>query len=62
MGSHILETARFLFGEASALYCQTRRIHGEIKGEDVATVMMTMGGATIVICAASRRKRRERII
>ncbi len=48
IGSHILDAARFLFGEAASLFCQTQRIHGDIKGEDVATVMLTMGGATVV--------------
>jgi D-apiose dehydrogenase len=43
LGSHILDTARFLFGEASSLYCQTQQIHADIRGEDVATVMMRMG-------------------
>ncbi|MEP7271168.1 MAG: gfo/Idh/MocA family oxidoreductase, partial [Acidobacteriota bacterium] len=47
IGSHILDTARFLFGESSTLYCQTRRIHRDIRGEDVATVMMTMNGVTV---------------
>ena len=56
IGSHILDTARFLFGEASQLFCQTSRIHADIRGEDVATVMMEMGGATVTcnISYASR--------
>jgi predicted dehydrogenase len=44
LGSHILDTARFLFGEARSLYCQTRRVHPDIRGEDVATVMLEMDG------------------
>jgi predicted dehydrogenase len=48
MGSHVLDVARFLFGEAQHLYCQTRRVHADIKGEDVATVMLEMGGATVI--------------
>ncbi|HEY0550828.1 MAG TPA: Gfo/Idh/MocA family oxidoreductase, partial [Verrucomicrobiae bacterium] len=40
MGSHILDTARFLFGEARTLWCQTHRVHRDIQGEDAATVMM----------------------
>lgn len=59
IGSHILDTARFLFGEASSLYCQTHRIHKEIKGEDVATVMMTMGGGMTVVCEMSYASRTE---
>jgi predicted dehydrogenase len=47
MGSHVLDVARFLFGEAQSLYCQTRRVHTDIKGEDVATVMLEMGDTTV---------------
>lgn len=47
IGSHILDVARFLFGEAQSLYCQTSRVHADIRGEDVATVVMRMGGATV---------------
>jgi predicted dehydrogenase len=50
LGSHILDVARFLFGEAQSLYCHTQRIHPDIKGEDVATVMMKMSGDTTVVC------------
>jgi D-apiose dehydrogenase len=50
LGSHILDAARVLFGEASSLYCQTRKIHSDIKGEDVATIMMKMGSGTTVVC------------
>lgn len=49
LGSHILDVARFFFGEADSVYCQTHRIHSEIKGEDVATVMMRMDGNTTVL-------------
>jgi predicted dehydrogenase len=59
IGSHILDTARFLFGEASALYCRTHSIHKEIKGEDVATVMMTMGNGMTVVCEMSYASRTE---
>jgi predicted dehydrogenase len=50
MGSHVLDTARFLFGEPELLYCQTFQAHHDIRGEDVATVMLKMrGGATVVV-------------
>ena len=58
MGTHILDVARFLFGEASLLYCQTRRVDPGIKGEDVATVMMEMGGVTVT-CEMSYASRLE---
>jgi predicted dehydrogenase len=50
LGSHILDVARMLFGEARSIYCQTQRIHQDIKGEDVATIILTMGAATTVVC------------
>lgn len=59
IGSHILDVARFLFGEADSLICHTDRIHKDIKGEDVATVMMRMGGRTTVICEMSYASRTE---
>lgn len=42
IGSHILDICRFLFGEASSLFCQTSRINPTIKGEDVANVLLQM--------------------
>ena len=50
LGSHILDVARFLFGEARSLYCQTQRVHANIKGEDVATVMLQMQSGATVLC------------
>jgi predicted dehydrogenase len=50
MGVHILDVARVMFGEAESLYCRTCRVHPDIKGEDVATVMMQMGAQTTVLC------------
>jgi predicted dehydrogenase len=40
LGSHLLDTARFLFGEPESVYCVTRRVHANIRGEDVATVVL----------------------
>ncbi|MDX1991214.1 MAG: Gfo/Idh/MocA family oxidoreductase [bacterium] len=59
IGSHILDVARFLFGEAKTLYCQTYRVHPDIKGEDVATVMMAMESGATVICELSYASPRE---
>ncbi len=59
IGSHILDTARFLFGDASALYCTTYRVHPDIKGEDVATVMLTMQSGATVVCEMSYASKRE---
>jgi predicted dehydrogenase len=52
MGTHILDVARFLFGEPASLYTTTRRVNADIKGEDVATVVMLAGPTrTTVLCA-----------
>jgi D-apiose dehydrogenase len=60
VGSHILDIARFLFGEARTLYATTRRVRPDIKGEDVVTVMMTMGETdTTVVCEMSYASRTE---
>jgi predicted dehydrogenase len=51
LGSHVLDLARFFFGEAESLYCQTHQIHDDIRGEDVATVVLRMNcGRTTVLC------------
>lgn len=59
IGSHILDTARFLFGEAQNLYCQIRRVNPTIRGEDVATVLMRMGEEITVVCEMSYASRTE---
>lgn len=59
IGTHILDVARFLWGEATELYCQTRRMHPDIKGEDVATVMMRMSGGLTVTANLSYASRWE---
>lgn len=59
IGSHILDTARFLFGDVNRLYCQTHRITPDIKGEDVATVMMKMNSEMTVTCSMSYASRVE---
>ena len=59
VGSHVLDAARFLFGEASSLYATTYRVHPDINGEDVATVMMRMGDDVTVVCDLSYASKRE---
>ena len=50
IGSHVLDVARFLCGEPDRLYCQTHRVHTNIQGEDVATVMLRMrDDATVTV-------------
>jgi len=53
MGTHILDVARFLFGEATRVYCQTHQVHTDIQGEDAATVVMHMTSRATVTCNLS---------
>lgn len=50
MGVHILDLARFCFGEAESVYCRTQRVHRNIKGEDVATILLGMRSGATVTC------------
>jgi len=59
IGTHILDSARMLFGEARTLFCRTARVHREIKGEDVATVMLGMQSGATVTCEMSYASRVE---
>ena len=50
LGVHMLDVARYLIGEASLLYCQSQSIKPEIRGEDMATIMLRhQNGATSVV-------------
>jgi len=49
LGSHVLDTARFLLGEPRSLYCQLLRSRDDIRGEDVTTIVMDMGGAICTV-------------
>jgi D-apiose dehydrogenase len=59
VGSHILDVARFLFGEMESVFCQTQRVHPDIKGEDVATVMLRTGSGATVLCEMGYASRTE---
>jgi predicted dehydrogenase len=50
LGIHIIDIARFLFGEAQVVSANMLRANEQIRGEDVATLLMThAGGATSVV-------------
>ncbi len=59
IGTHILDAARMLFGEARALFCRTSRITPGIRGEDAATVMLAMASGATVVCEMSYASRVE---
>ncbi len=42
IGSHVLDITRYLFGEAKTLFCRTKRVNPNIKGEDVANCFLEM--------------------
>lgn len=57
IGTHVLDAARALFGEAESLVATTTKVNPRIKGEDVATVMMRMTGCDTVVCEMSYASR-----
>ena len=53
VGVHVLDVARFLFGEASWLSARIQTVQDGVRGEDVATVLLTMGDRVTVVCEMS---------
>ena len=55
LGTHVLDVARFYFGEPQRIYCQTRNTMPDFqKGENVATILATMNqGNTAVVLSMS---------
>ncbi|WP_341234133.1 Gfo/Idh/MocA family oxidoreductase [uncultured Sulfitobacter sp.] len=61
LGIHILDIARAFLGDADRIAATTKRINRNIKGEDVATMLLThKGGATSVVdCSYATRRKPE---
>lgn len=61
LGIHIIDVARFLFGDIASLSATTRRVNPRIRGEDVATMLLAhTGGVTSVVdCSYATRLPRE---
>lgn len=57
LGIHILDIARFLFGDVASISASTKRVNPNIRAEDVATMMLVHeGGVTsIVDCSYATR-------
>jgi predicted dehydrogenase len=50
LGVHVLDMARFYFGEVTSIACRTRRVNPNIKGEDTATMLLQhVGGVVSVV-------------
>ncbi len=48
-GTHMLDVARFLFGDPTSLFATTSRLNPTIQGEDVATIMLALPDATCIV-------------
>ena len=53
VGVHVLDVARYLFGEATSLVARIHSVEPGIAGEDVATVLLQMGDGVSVTCELS---------
>ncbi|GGF55003.1 Predicted dehydrogenase [Mameliella alba] len=61
LGIHILDIARALFGDVDRISATTRRINPNIRGEDVATMLLSHGGGvtSMVDCSYATRRMPE---
>ncbi|HVL21920.1 MAG TPA: Gfo/Idh/MocA family oxidoreductase, partial [Amaricoccus sp.] len=61
LGIHILDVARFLFGDVETLAATTQRVNPAIRGEDVATMLLAhaSGVSSVVDCSYASRLPRE---
>jgi len=61
LGIHILDIARFLFGDVARLSASTKRVNPKIRAEDVATMMLhhRSGVTSIVDCSYATALERE---
>lgn len=59
LGVHLLDTARYFFGEAEYLYAQVSHVTPGVKGEDVATILITFRNGcrcTVELSVATRQE------
>ena len=62
LGIHILDVARFLMGDATALSATMQRVNPRVAGEDVATMLLRHeGGATSVVDCSYASSRAEEL-
>jgi D-apiose dehydrogenase len=59
LGIHVLDIARFLFGDVQNVNARMKRVNPNIKGEDVATMMLEHGGGVTSIVDCSYASIRE---
>ena len=58
VGVHLIDLARFLFGEGDRVYCELQSRTSRMRGEDSATVMLhhSNGAVSVVDCTYSARR------
>lgn len=49
LGCHLFDTARSWFGEADRVFCQATTVRPGVRGEDVATTHLRMGGVAVTV-------------
>jgi predicted dehydrogenase len=61
LGVHVLDTARFLFGDVSRLTARLQRVDPRVRGEDVATMLLAheSGTTSVVDCSYSSKLEEE---
>jgi D-apiose dehydrogenase len=61
LGIHILDVSRALFGDATRISATTKRVNPRIRGEDVATMLLSheSGATSVVDCSYATRRRPE---
>lgn len=61
LGIHILDIARAFFGDATRITATTRRINPDIRGEDVATMLLQHGSgvSSVVDCSYATKRSPE---
>jgi D-apiose dehydrogenase len=59
LGIHALDIARFLFGDVENMNARMKRVNPNIRGEDVATLMLDHGGGVTSIVDCSYASIRE---
>lgn len=60
LGTHLLDTARYLGGEVDSLFCLTARVRSDIAGEDSATVLLRFSSGAHGIVEMTYAGLRER--
>lgn len=59
LGVHVLDVARYLFGDVASLTARTQRINPRIRGEDTATVLLSHESGVVSIVDFSFWSKRE---